>query len=809
MLTATVKVCALHDPGRKGTSLSHADPSERYCAAVDAFGRVSLLDVRHSFRIVHVFKGLRDAQVGWLTASEQSVSRAATALYLVLLAPQRKRLQIWRMPTGPFVDSIALGSADSSREVAEKFQLVSGSNRAQGLAWTFVLSWRPAASVMIRRVGLTPRAVEKLVRHVRRNARQSEGLLLYQLEKLLSEVESSAGKAGPVKTQSLVDLVKQAQSPALLHRALSTLDQHLNLPISMQQASTKAAIQVVSHCKDQFISTVHASTKREAAVAKLDQFTSLLQRRLALIEAYEALNSAVQVSPEDTGSYQHLPESAADWRGVQAWLPSKARASLLARSPPARITLHGLLAAQALLFGQSRVGLSARRGYGVGVAMLVYAPLLEDVFVLNAVEHMEGLLGLNDMSEEKLRLFETAWMRSKIQTLLLHAPTAHPALRWLRNVDAKNRGVVAHTLIPRLSSSVQLVHVRQLCDLLVHVHTKEEEENADEPNHHLRGLRDQVTQVLVLRRLLGDVDGLSVAAIGSSAGEMCLANVVARKQLEENPAPQRFRDLLAWRERFRVVPKRGLNEEDVRDGRFASEDAVGLIAGWTGKKWAELASNVCCHRSLLLLGLWEEGFRSSTVVFSAAVENITTIDAPLLRAGMCLDVWNRYAHELARNATRLCERSQVDRQEKSQAVRMLKSLMRLLDILRDVVKSESSSGGGAPSVDLGNVVEVDGVGRALSAWPSVASDRSGVIIKRYDDVKQQIGHESVRVQFTLLQALCAVFEQLAEGHPVRTSFSPDKLFTAKCEWFTPEALFVKEAEIGSDESCLELRRKVS
>ncbi|KAG5191497.1 Rab3 GTPase-activating protein regulatory subunit N-terminus-domain-containing protein [Tribonema minus] len=134
------------DDARRVITHIWADPSGRYAAAADAFGRVLLLDSQlggsssgggggGGGTVVRMWKGLRGARCGWLEAHERweggrvvAVSCGETAggggagadameeeeeeeeasdvrvgLYLVILAPHRCHVEIWRACHGPCV----------------------------------------------------------------------------------------------------------------------------------------------------------------------------------------------------------------------------------------------------------------------------------------------------------------------------------------------------------------------------------------------------------------------------------------------------------------------------------------------------------------------------------------------------------------------------------------------------------------------------------------------------------------------------------------------------------------------------------
>ena len=76
-----------------------SDPSRRLVLATDAWGRVLLIDAAELL-ILRVWKGYRDAQVGWLTVPSAGGARAA--LCAVIYAPRRLGgvVEVWRARHG-------------------------------------------------------------------------------------------------------------------------------------------------------------------------------------------------------------------------------------------------------------------------------------------------------------------------------------------------------------------------------------------------------------------------------------------------------------------------------------------------------------------------------------------------------------------------------------------------------------------------------------------------------------------------------------------------------------------------------------
>ncbi|KAK3092344.1 hypothetical protein FSP39_001596 [Pinctada imbricata] len=98
----------LPDKSRHGVSV-YLSPSDNYAATTDSFGRVVLIDVQRGVAI-RMWKGYRDAQLGWVQVKElsnhggsQGDNQTRTAQFLVIYAPRRGILEVWTAGLGPRV----------------------------------------------------------------------------------------------------------------------------------------------------------------------------------------------------------------------------------------------------------------------------------------------------------------------------------------------------------------------------------------------------------------------------------------------------------------------------------------------------------------------------------------------------------------------------------------------------------------------------------------------------------------------------------------------------------------------------------
>lgn len=86
------------DSQRQLNSLLEA-PTTSLAVTTDGFGRVLLVDTRACV-VVRMWKGYRDAQCGWIVRK---------SLYLVVHAPRRGLLEVWKMRHGSRVSAQTIG----------------------------------------------------------------------------------------------------------------------------------------------------------------------------------------------------------------------------------------------------------------------------------------------------------------------------------------------------------------------------------------------------------------------------------------------------------------------------------------------------------------------------------------------------------------------------------------------------------------------------------------------------------------------------------------------------------------------------
>lgn len=96
------------DANRQMNGFTDAPAPFCVAVAVDGFGRVSLVDTRACV-LVRMWKGYRDAQCGWVVRKTDG-DEEKDMLFLVIHAPRRGLVEVWRMRHGTRVCAQAIGA---------------------------------------------------------------------------------------------------------------------------------------------------------------------------------------------------------------------------------------------------------------------------------------------------------------------------------------------------------------------------------------------------------------------------------------------------------------------------------------------------------------------------------------------------------------------------------------------------------------------------------------------------------------------------------------------------------------------------
>ena len=95
------------------------DPTGRLVATTDGYGRVLLLSA-DTLQVLRVWKGYRDAQIGWILTQDaySSIGSVGMGLYLAIFSPARAQVEVWRTVNGPRVSVLHVNDPHHARLVS-------------------------------------------------------------------------------------------------------------------------------------------------------------------------------------------------------------------------------------------------------------------------------------------------------------------------------------------------------------------------------------------------------------------------------------------------------------------------------------------------------------------------------------------------------------------------------------------------------------------------------------------------------------------------------------------------------------------
>ena len=93
---------------RRTASRAILDPTLRYALSPDQLGRVLLVDTTRQI-VLRVWKGVRDAECGWIQESPESEASRSLRLHICLYSPRRGFVDIFQALHGPKVRTISVG----------------------------------------------------------------------------------------------------------------------------------------------------------------------------------------------------------------------------------------------------------------------------------------------------------------------------------------------------------------------------------------------------------------------------------------------------------------------------------------------------------------------------------------------------------------------------------------------------------------------------------------------------------------------------------------------------------------------------
>uniref|UniRef100_A0A672NJX9 Rab3 GTPase-activating protein non-catalytic subunit-like n=1 Tax=Sinocyclocheilus grahami TaxID=75366 RepID=A0A672NJX9_SINGR len=231
----------LPDSRRHGESIC-LSPCNTMAGVTDDFGRVTLLDVARGIAI-RMWKGYRDAQLGWVQVSEARGERdLATspsmprrhAQFLVIYAPRRGILEVWGTQHGPRVGAFTVG---------KHCRLLYAGHRLMGVNSVTSQGWQIHTQqvCLFDPVNGALRAVTipfHLALSDKKSERAKDMHLLRRLTTLLRSREVEPGLLESEAQSVLLDI----KHPAIKKQALESLLSNKNAPVSCLTNVTRALL---------------------------------------------------------------------------------------------------------------------------------------------------------------------------------------------------------------------------------------------------------------------------------------------------------------------------------------------------------------------------------------------------------------------------------------------------------------------------------------------------------------------------------------------------------------------------------------
>ncbi|XP_055087213.1 rab3 GTPase-activating protein non-catalytic subunit isoform X1 [Periophthalmus magnuspinnatus] len=277
----------LPDSRRHGESIC-LSPCNTLAGVTDDFGRVTLLDLARGIAI-RMWKGYRDAQLGWMQIAEERGIREASsartpkrhALFLVIYAPRRGILEVWAMQRGPRVGAFNVGK--HCRLLYAGYRLM-GVNSVTSQGWqlhTQQVCLLDPTNGALRTVNIPF--------HLALSDKKSERAKDMHLLKKFTTLLKSRDLEPDILESEAESLLLDIKHPAIKKQALETLLSHRSAPVS---------------CLANITSTLHESFKNQdpdQVDETLLQFCSSQLKLLRLFCDIQDLNSctdSTEFSPE-------------------------------------------------------------------------------------------------------------------------------------------------------------------------------------------------------------------------------------------------------------------------------------------------------------------------------------------------------------------------------------------------------------------------------------------------------------------------------------------------------------------------------
>uniref|UniRef100_A0A7N8WIR1 RAB3 GTPase activating protein subunit 2 (non-catalytic) n=1 Tax=Mastacembelus armatus TaxID=205130 RepID=A0A7N8WIR1_9TELE len=320
----------LPDSRRHGESIS-LSPCNTLAGVTDDFGRVTLLDLARGIA-VRMWKGYRDAQLGWLQVSEEQGDREFSpsaslprrhALFLIIYAPRRGILEVWAMQQGPRVGAFTVGK--HCRLLYAGYRLM-GVNSVTSQGWqlhTQQVCLLDPTNGALRTVNIP----FHLALSDKKSERAKDMHLLKRLTTILRSREVEPDFLEREGKNVLLDI----KHPAIKKQALESLLSHKNVPVS---------------CLTNITHTVFDTLKQqdpEEVDTALLQLCSSQLKMLQLYSDIQQLHSAAEIEQDSLEGIEDELSSVGPTLKRYAELTSRPSVSFAQDSPDSPLPAQAFL----------------------------------------------------------------------------------------------------------------------------------------------------------------------------------------------------------------------------------------------------------------------------------------------------------------------------------------------------------------------------------------------------------------------------------------------------------------------------------
>ncbi|XP_077439917.1 rab3 GTPase-activating protein non-catalytic subunit [Vanacampus margaritifer] len=667
----------LPDSRRHGESIC-LSPCNTLAGVTDDFGRVTLLDLNRGIAI-RMWKGYRDAQLGWLHVPEEQTSRESSlstslpkrhALFLVIYAPRRGILEIWAMQYGPRVGAFTVGK--HCRLLYAGYRLL-GVNSVTSQGWkihTHQVCLLDPVTGALRTVNVPF--------HLALSDKKSEGAKDMHLLKKLTTILKSRDVEPDILESEAKGLLFDIKQSSIQKQALESLLSDKNIPVScltnitcallsalQQQDAEQVDPVLMQLCSSQLkllqlytdIQHVNSSAhteERDEAPHSLDGIEGDLARVSPTLQRYTKLNSRPSVSFVQDAPDAPLPAQAFL---SQIECTEDGQLKLIHRSD-AEWNQLGSFIFWSCLCGKSPPHKICDKLQQAGISPLQLLSLLLSVWLQREKEVLQtptecfknfhALLVLLSNMEGAI---EESWDPQSVS----------PWWQQCRNILVQSQNSAAALLAAFVAHRAAKASITSRADSQLQ---SEWEAVSLELEHWVVCVR-QLEDVLVLQTLL-----LVPPVVGSTGGPAVLCSIktlleggsggitdnVSKWVFRHNLAPEQLKEILQKREDKDEERKEGAGEDvKVLQSEIANGTAELLEAVW--KRFPHsLSPNLlfahCCWEYVVQ---WnkdpEEGAH-----LCRAMEHLKLVSSPHIQLGICTMMWSTFIVKRFSAATFLIEK---------------------------------------------------------------------------------------------------------------------------------------------------------